>query len=143
MRTQKPAVPILIYVLKNITLRNPKSRLPANALQYVGFTPEANTTGSHDIRGSYLGERYEGWGRKTGISLIDYLTSNTGLDSIEDSREKLGNDKLRDVLQSLKLDELGDLSLKTLSNGQFRRAKIAKALLQDSEFTLLDSPFGV
>ena len=128
---------------ENVALRNPKLNSPANALQLVSFVPTAAGSGSYGICGSYIGERFEGLGRKTGISLTDYLTGSIGLDVAEETSDTAGKKRLRDVLQSLELDNLGDLPLKTLSNGQFRRARIAKALLQDSEFILLDSPFGM
>ena len=125
-----------------ITLKDSKSRVPSFALQYVGFESEAYGSNSSSIHGSYLGERFEGRGRKSGLSLMDYLTGTTELDKLERSMEKVGDDKLNAVVQWLELDELGELPLKILSTGQLRRARIAKALLQDSEAVLLDSPFG-
>ena len=127
---------------EGITLKNPKSQVPAFALQYVGFEPGTYGSDSSSIHGSYFGERFEVRGRKTGLSLADYLTDTSELDKLEGITAKVGKDKLNAVIQWLELNELGELPLKTLSTGQLRRARIAKALLQDSEAVLLDSPFG-
>lgn len=125
-----------------ITLKNPKSRVPAFALQYVGFESGRYGSDSSGIHGLYIGEKFESRGRKTGLSLTDYLMGITELDKLEETISKVDKDKLNAVVKWLELDKLGELPLKTLSTGQLRRARIAKALLQDSEAVLLDSPFG-
>jgi len=50
--------------------------------------------------------------------------------------------KLRKTCEVLGVDKFLDGSLMNLSNGQQRRARIVKALLQDPEILLLDEPYS-
>ena len=50
--------------------------------------------------------------------------------------------KLQKTSELLGVDKLLDGSLMNLSNGQQRRARIVKALLQDPEILLLDEPYS-
>jgi len=51
--------------------------------------------------------------------------------------------KLRKTSEVLGVRKLLDDSLMNLSNGQQRRARIVKALLQDPEILLLDEPYSI
>lgn len=51
--------------------------------------------------------------------------------------------KLQKTSEVLGVDKLLNGSLMNLSNGQQRRARIVKALLQDPEILLLDEPYSI
>jgi len=55
---------------------------------------------------------------------------------------EVDGNKLRKTSEALGVDKLLDGSLMNLSNGQQRRARIVKALLQDPEILLLDEPYS-
>lgn len=118
---------------------DPRLRSPNQALQYVGFDAERGTS---TIRGAYLSARYESRREITDVSLKNYLLGNTELNAAEDLRFHPKEDDFESVTHELLLDRLLELPVSNLSNGQTRRARIAKALLQKPEVLLLSSPFS-
>ena len=130
-----------------VAVKDPHLRIPGRALQYVGFNSKSATAGGSGIRGAYLSARYESRRESTDFSLVDYLKGHTSLNPSEDEVSKEGDaehqETLHQVIEHLKLEPLLDMPVGNLSNGQTRRARIAKALMGKPEVILLDEPFSM
>ncbi|KAF2645368.1 ABC transporter-like protein [Massarina eburnea CBS 473.64] len=127
------------YLLSSeITNKNPKSRSPDKAIDYVGFDVERKAFG-----GAYLSARYESRVEETDFTLSQYLTGITGMNPGEaESREKsIDPDVMKRALKDLELERFMEKPVSMLSNGQSRRARIGKALLGGPEVLCLDAPF--
>lgn len=118
-------------------------RSAQNAIQYVGFDAERSGLGGTSLQGSYLSARYESRREETDFALLDYLKGNTELNASEDENLIRHPDGalIEQVIGYLKLEKLVDMPVSNLSNGQTRRARIARALLSKPECLLLDGPF--
>lgn len=119
-----------------------KAYNPSQAIGYVGFTDQG--PGAIGTGGAYLSARYESRREDTDFSVLKYLRGDTELNPTETKGEK-DNDEclLERSIKDLGLEDLVEMPVGNLSNGQMRRARIAKALLRNSEVLLLDEPFSM
>lgn len=115
---------------------------PHHAIRYVGFDAErGSSVGGTSVRGAYLSARYESRREETDFSVRDYLIGHTELNPLEPAGRDRDTAALEKVTQQLSLYKLLDMPVSNLSNGQTRRARIAKALMGRPEVLLLDGPF--
>ncbi|KAB8232405.1 putative ABC transporter [Aspergillus alliaceus] len=131
------------YLLTDkLAKKDPRLRFVGNAIQYIGFSGEGSeATGG--TRGAYLSARYESHREETDWTVLQYLKGQTSLNPLEgEEGGKIKNEELlNQVISDLRLGELLDMPVANLSNGQTRRARVAKALLRKPELLLLDDPF--
>ncbi|KAI6843604.1 P-loop containing nucleoside triphosphate hydrolase protein [Hortaea werneckii] len=118
------------------------SQSPQHAIKYVGFDAErGSSVGGTSVRGAYLSARYESRREETDFSVRDYLMGQTELNPLESTESDADRHALEEVVDRLNLRGLLSMPVANLSNGQTRRARIAKALMARPEVLLLDGPF--
>ncbi|KAF2458859.1 hypothetical protein BDY21DRAFT_362397 [Lineolata rhizophorae] len=127
----------------DIVKRHGRALDPLTAIKYVGFDAQRGGLGGSATRGAYLSQRYESHREVDDFSVRAYLDGHTQLNMDERlwAREKPPERLLARVVDQLRLRDLLDMPVSSLSNGQTRRARIAKALLGEPELLLIDAPF--
>ena len=127
----------------DVEFRNHQLRIPSCAVQYVGFDGQGSKLGRSGTKGAYMSARYESRREETDFTVLDYLRGDTELNPAQ-KPENQGFDQrdLDKVIRDLRLENLVDMPTGNLSNGQTRRARIAKAILSKPEVLLLDEPFS-
>ncbi|CAP95684.1 hypothetical protein E8E15_003813 [Penicillium rubens] len=131
------------YLLTDeIADKDPRLRVVENAVQYVGFSGEGSGA-IGGTRGAYLSARYESYREETDWTVLQYLRGQTSLNPIEGDEQGTLHDEnlLQQTISGFDLRNILDLPVSSLSNGQTRRARIAKAVLSKPELLLLDEPF--
>ena len=104
----------------------------------LGFVAFRNTGG----RGGAGGAFYDYTARYGAVRDEDGRTLRESLSSgVLDMEEGKGG-KLEELVDKLGLKDLMDLPLIALSNGQTRRARIAKAVMKTPKVLLLDEPLS-
>lgn len=118
-------------------------RIPSRAIKYVGFSSKTLNDAPGGVRGAYLSARYESRREETDWSLLQYLRGETELNpSQKHTDSTVKKSYFNKILKSLQLQKLLKLPVSHLSNGQTRRARIAKALLDRPRLLMLDDPFS-
>jgi ABC-type sugar transport system ATPase subunit len=119
--------------------KNPRLSTPESVIEYVGFDVERKAFG-----GAYLSARYESLKEDTDFTVQRYLTGIVTLNPGEEElkAKAVGEEDMRRVMKDLELERFIDKPVSMLSNGQSRRARIAKALLSRPEMLCLDAPFS-
>lgn len=118
-------------------------RLPSRAIKYVGFNSRNTNDAPGGVRGAYLSARYESRREETDWSLKQYLRGETELNpSQKISGPDVAEESFDKIVRDLRLQDLLNLPVSHLSNGQTRRSRIAKALLDRPRLLLLDEPFS-
>jgi ABC-type molybdenum transport system ATPase subunit/photorepair protein PhrA len=113
-----------------------QDKIPDRVISYVGFDAERD-----GLAGTYMSARYEAHREVTDWSLLNYLEGNTELNALARAKDAVDHTLLAELVADLDLKAHLQLPLTNLSNGQTRRARIAKALLTKPELLLLDAPF--
>jgi ABC-type sugar transport system ATPase subunit len=122
-----------------ITEERPRLRFPERAIEYVGFDVERKAFG-----GAYLSARYESLREDTDFTVQRYLTGIVTMNPGEEElkAKSVDEEDMKRVMRDLELERFIDKPVSMLSNGQSRRARIAKALLSGPEMLCLDAPFS-
>lgn len=118
---------------------------PASAIQYVGFAGERGGMHHQGTRGAYLSARYESHREDTDFTVLDYLRGTTKVNALENDKanaESENDANIEKAIKDFNLGALATMPMGNLSNGQMRRARIAKALIGRPDVLLLDEPFS-
>nr|POE71840.1 putative abc transporter atp-binding protein [Quercus suber] len=118
------------------------SKTPQTAIQYVGFDAErGNSVGGNSLRGAYLSARYESRREELDFTVRDYLQGNTELNALSQMMSQASLKFLNSIVSLVGLKPYLDMPVTNLSNGQTRRARIARAFMKNPELVIIDGPY--
>lgn len=93
----------------------------------------------------YLSARYESYSFKGKLEMSDDVNSVenyiTGDNNYNNNNHPLSKDQVSQVIQLFNLNHLRKKWINSLSNGQMRRARIAKSILTNPKLLIIDDPF--
>lgn len=101
--------------------------IASSELQFVAFKEQSR---AFSYSGQYYQQRFEFADVDQPLTLRQYLKQSRNFDSTQ----------LLPVIRALDLEDRLDLSFMKLSNGQTRRARIARAILANPSLLILDDP---
>ncbi|ODV90807.1 hypothetical protein CANCADRAFT_57225 [Tortispora caseinolytica NRRL Y-17796] len=115
-----------------------ENQWPSTSIRHIQFRASKSSVNS-----THLGARYESYREPTDQSVYDYITtkgSGAGATTKLDATSK-GRKMFDTIVKKLYLEDLLDKWIASLSNGQKRRARIARTLLLEPKLLLIDEPF--
>ncbi|GME99915.1 unnamed protein product [Ambrosiozyma monospora] len=124
----------------NSRLYPASSANPKFSVELLRFVNNGNWGhGAHDSSGGFthLSSRYEFFKDLEVDEKVDKFIADINYNS----NHVFNAEKVQKLIEGLNLKGLEDKFITTLSNGQFRRARIAKALYRDAGLLLIDDPF--
>lgn len=132
--------PFIERLAKEDSDYRPKSLWPQDLIRHVSFKEES---GLFDFGSHYYQQRFERVEEWRDITLRKYLEHGLqyAIDEVGGISEARAL-QIKVLAEMVGLERLLDLSFMKLSNGQMRRARIAKALLSAPRMLLVDEPFS-
>ncbi|ANZ77751.1 BA75_05221T0 [Komagataella pastoris] len=106
-------------------------------LQFSNNNYGKSATGAGNGGFTHLGARYEFFKDLE----IDIRADQFISDYSYNASRKVDTDKIVNLIKKFKLDGLEDKYINGLSNGQFRRARLAKSIYKAPRILLIDDPF--
>jgi len=116
------------------------NELASNSIELLQFSNNnygKSATGTGNGGFTHLGARYEFFKDLEIDIRVDQFIS----DYSYNASHKVDSDKIANLIKTFKLDGLEDKYINGLSNGQFRRARLAKSIYKAPKILLIDDPF--
>jgi ABC-type molybdenum transport system ATPase subunit/photorepair protein PhrA len=115
-------------------------------IQYIGFdatSARGAVVGNSLQPASHLSARYESRRDSVDFTLNSFLKGHLQLNphGLDPNAKAITDDNVKTIAEMLNLSMFLDIPVSFLSNGQGRRALVARALLRDPTILLLDEPF--
>ncbi|KAI5963845.1 hypothetical protein KGF57_001220 [Candida theae] len=112
---------------------------PATQLQFLNFNDKSGLDKVH------LSARYESYSFKGALEMSDDTNSVfnyiTGLNNYNTQHQDFNKEYIEHLMSLLNLRHLKKKWINSLSNGQMRRARIAKSLVNKPRLLIIDDPF--
>lgn len=138
---------------RSYPLLSAHNKWPNTAIQHCSFGGKGGMLSGGTGGDGYISARYESLRERFDQTLEEWLSGSleTQLNPYEEaSAERIAQEVeeerenqllLKRVMRELRLEDLKEQAVMTLSNGQSRRARVAQALLKRPELLLVDEPF--